>query len=498
MDRIEAETETHRTEKALKTIAPAARLPFGLGTVRIFTDQAIATSHVGQHLTVILAHLLARMKGTVSTVLIPEHFTRTPLTDGVPLVGNTLLDGLTDLVNSLSGPRSDYTVRLDQDGRDADVTVAIGVDTGDIRVGADGWRAFTGDQVERSRWGDKAPFGPYMAATMAAAQTLRALIRINWDEPWVAPEDIAFSLYDYTVGAGATPGPDLNHLRLADITLAGAGAGGTAALYTLASLPVLDGRLTIVEPGRHKLSNLGRYLTTTYQDVDSQAHKLETAQRFLSSHAPALHVEPVPRTWEIDPRPAGLVIASVDTLEGRWAIQHDVDGIILEAGVDGFLYTALRVADGGRCLECKTPRDPDYANIRRAKIWGLDVSEVKSRQIANPPITRNDLIRLANVQNRSADHYIELEGTAWNDAPPLVECGDTRLSAVVPDQVGTLPVATTAAGVVLGAEVAKHFTGLGHPLNNTLEHLIDRGPTSRSQRSRPPRPGCPNHRSGAR
>jgi hypothetical protein len=494
-DRIEPETETHRIEKALRGLVAEARLPLAHGRVEIVVGNGVHESPAGQHLLVLLVHLLARMKGIVSHIVLVDagETSRLP---GVPLPAAGLLEGLGSLVDSLTGPASDYRTELiiGRPAVEPDVRLAVGpVADGmpDLVLGADAWRALLGRPAAYTRWTDQCPLGPYFAAVLGAAEVFKRLLRRNfgWDEGQLL-DDLAFSLLNFGTGETAATGPDLTQLSLRDVAVAGAGAGGTAALYTLASFPHLTGDPAIVEPGNLKASNLGRYLMSDYAQVHSGLHKLASVRSFLVRYAPDLRprLEPVP--WHTVPRPWGTVICTVDTPEARWDVQRSRPKLTIEAGVMGLLYSVLRVLPGGWCLECKVPRDPDITWKRRALRWGLIVDEVRRRFAEGTPVTAEDLERLADVQGRPVEDFAPLLGKPFHEVPSLTECGETPLSLAVPSQAPVLPLVTTAAGIVIAAEVVKEVTGLGTPLHNVFDHDLRFAPRTQRHVFRPRRPDC--------
>lgn len=248
--RIEPETEVHRTEKALKEIAPSAQLPFGKGLVHVKVQPSLRNTPVAQHITSLLVHLLLRMKGIVRDVWI-EGVGEVPMRASVPLEGTTFCEGLRNLADSLNGPLSPYCSRI-HDGKpesEPDVVVVVGNGDGDIRLGADAWRALIGDYADEAEWAHACPVGPYMAATIGATEVFKRLLKVNfgWTEG-TAVTNLAFSLLDYGVDDRATAGPDIASISANDLAIAGAGAGGTAVLYTLASFPAEDGSIVLVEP----------------------------------------------------------------------------------------------------------------------------------------------------------------------------------------------------------------------------------------------------------
>jgi hypothetical protein len=156
---------------------------------------------------------------------------------GVPLPEGDLGTGLQGLVARLSGPSSRYRCELIfvRDGEDPDVRLGIGPREGvNLALGADAWRALTGAFVGNARWEDRCPLGSYMAATIGAAEAFKRLLRLNFGiREGTLVGDLAFSLFDYGIALGAGTGPDVAAVHLDGLAVAGAGAGGTACLYTL-------------------------------------------------------------------------------------------------------------------------------------------------------------------------------------------------------------------------------------------------------------------------
>jgi len=491
-DRIEPETEIHRTEKALTALIPGARLPLPHGIIGIIVNEGLGETPGGQHLILLLVHLLARMKGLVSRIVV-NGLEDSPILPGIPLNGSSLRDGLFHLVESLSGAKSQYTCEMVFSNTiiDADVFMRIGSGEADVCLGSDPWRALVGKFVQSARWTAYCPLGPYIAATIGAAEAFKRLLYVNfgWNEG-IMITDLAFSLFDYSLGDNATIGPDITQLQLYDVAIAGCGAGGTAALYTLVSFPEVSGEINVVEPGYLKASSLGRYLMSNYTQVHAPVHKLESVEQFMTSYAPKVRVHGEQKFWHEVRRDWGIVVATVDKPESRWDIQRSGPRVILDAGVMGTLYAVLRVIPGGWCLECKHPPDPAVTWKKRALRWGLSVEEINQRIKEGTSISRADIERLADVQGRPVEHFLSLEGRRFDEIPPLTECGQTPLTLAVPSQTPVLPLATTSAGIVLAAEVVKELHGLGKRLSNYLIHDLRFQPRENSHRFKPRIPNC--------
>jgi molybdopterin/thiamine biosynthesis adenylyltransferase len=367
-----------------------------------------------------------------------------------------------------------------------------------VVVGADAWRGLLGRFAAEAAWNAHAPYGAALGASLAAVEVFKhLLIRSGIEDPQRRlVGDLAFSSFNYGVGAEAALGPDLRELELRDLAVAGCGAGGSAALYVLAMQPGIRGDIALIEPGRHKLSNLNRYLMTSASDVHERRHKLGSAVNHLARFAPTLRPTLYPVTWEmLDAHPWPLVLATVDTIPARWAIQwRTAKGAeILDAAVDDLLYSVFRVVPGGWCLECKHPYDPDYELKQRAKRWGQKLETVRNWTRENVPVTADMIARLAEVQNREPAEYAELEGLPFTETPAIIECGETKLQTDVPSQAPVLPLATTPVGVILAAEVAKHFVTPEAELMNWLAHDLGRRPDRPRLVKRPASAKCPRH-----
>ena len=141
----------------------------------------------------------------------------------------------------------------------------------------------------------------------------------------------------------------------------------------------------------------------------------------------------------------------------------------------------------------KHPYDPDYDLKERAARWGEELETVRAWTRDNVPVTARMVARLAEVQNREAADYAELEGVSFADVPALTECGETKLRTDAPSQAPVLPLATTPAGIILAAEVAKHFVAPEAQLMNWLAHDPGRRPDRPRVVERPASATCPRH-----
>ena len=497
MDAIRPETEIDRTQAALA--ARGLTLPLPRGQVEIAISQEAAGSPVGQRLLVLLVNALARMKGIVARVHV-VGVGREPVLPGVPLLAADLGGGLLAMIANLNTDASDISAELRLEAApDPVARIRVGDAVGQgLLVGADGWRALLGRYAAEANWQAPTPYGAALAAALATAEVFKQLLAGNGaaDPAQHLVEDLAYSTYNYGLDGEAAEGPALTGLVLDDMAVAGCGAGGSAALYVLGMQPGLSGSIALIEPGRHKPSNLNRYLMTTASDVHERRHKLASAINHLAIFAPGLRPTLHACPWEqADAHPWGLVLSAVDTVEARWAIQDRCrpDAAILDGAVMGLLYAILRVVPGGWCLECKHPYDPNLALKQRAARWGQSIETIRTWTSADQLVTTSMLAALARTQNRPVERYAALHGVPFNDTPRLTECGETALRTDVPSQAPMLPVATTPIGALLAAEVAKHHAAADAHPSNWLAHDLLRAPARPRVTFRPAVATCPRH-----
>lgn len=490
VDKIDQETEIHRIQKALKQLVGSEKnredilLPDS--RVLILASKNILSSFGGQLCVTMIVNLIARMKSIVNEVLVPLPF-EIEKYNFVPLFHHDFRIGIQELVESLSGPNSEYRVKFYFDDIKAyKPTVVLSLHPVEknyscpvITLGADDWTAFINSDCESKFTTIKIPIGAFVAGNLGVAEVFKHLLRINFPSQSTRKihflNNINFCALDYTFHPLPHQYSSLpEQIEISDLAIAGVGAGGSAALYTLSCFPNLYGDITLIDPGKLKKSNLARYLLTSYQDISEHKEKVEVASSFMSTVQSNVTVNKKILPYHmVNGRNFHIVLSTVDNPEGRWDIQKDNPSVILDASVVDTIYSLLRVDScGGMCLGCKHPYDPDITWKKRAKMWGKSVLEMKELFNSGSKADEVSLRRLAEIQGRPMSNFLELLGMKFSDIPAITECGETRLTLQVPNQLATLPFVTTIAGVLLAGEVIKELYLPTNTLHNWYEHNL--------------------------
>jgi hypothetical protein len=480
-------------------MAEGLALPLARGEVAITVGAGVETTPGGQRLLALLVNVLARMKGVVRQVHL-DIASNPAVVPGTPLASAHLVNGLADFVDSLHWPGAPYQTTLSLGSADNPVvTIGIGTEPGasDLVVASDAWRALVGSWTAEADWWAANPVGPALSAAMSATEAFMAITKANGvASTRTPPRDFAYSAFNYGTNDEAEPGVDIAELELRDLAIVGCGAGGSGAAYVLGMHPNLSGRIHLIEPGVHKLSNLNRYLAALAADVHCGRHKLASLAGHLAVVAPSLDLVLHPRPWEqLEGHPWSFVVSAVDTVESRWQIQTRAapSAVVVDLAVDDLLYSVLRYGGSrDRCMYCKHPFDPDLAVKQRALRWGVSPRTVEQWTTANWSVDSDMIHVLARTQNRTPEEFADLLGMPFKNTPALLECGSTALRADVPSQAAILPLATTAVAIIGAAEAIKTAADLP-ALDNWLAHDLRRNPTGPWCRHRGPVATCPHH-----
>lgn len=226
--------------------------------------------------------------------------------------------------------------------------------SGHLYLAANGWcGGISTSPVEMNGSESVLPFGPYIAACLAAGEVFKAA-RLN-PESYQCPESIFYSAWTRSpsksfIAAGPT---ELEH-ELA-IALAGVGAVGCAFLHVLNACPGVSGKVVLADNDDKGLekSNLNRYILF---GIDSVGRMKATEAARLLTDSP-ISFDPYDQALEaLTPVPMSIVSA-VDTNPSRIAIQNKYPAQIISASTHDLRAEVLRCGPPGIgvCLRCYNP-----------------------------------------------------------------------------------------------------------------------------------------------
>jgi hypothetical protein len=185
-------------------------------------------------------------------------------------------------------------------------------------LGSDGWIAkFSAEQPVGS--GDSGNmFGAGAAACIAASNLFRLIFRDQIGGATV-DRDVAFSLFDYAPGSCANPSL-AGTTVVDDLFLLGLGAIGHGAVWALACVPHLQGKLEVVDAEQLDQGNLQRYVLALERDIGRS--KVQLVRRYLKAQN-GLMVEGRSAKWQTLPAVRSMqhVAIALDTAADRIAVQ---------------------------------------------------------------------------------------------------------------------------------------------------------------------------------
>lgn len=400
----------------------------------------------GRALGDLLVRLLARLYPRL-TLLGPAHSVR-------------YLQALATAIN----PAIDLTP-------DAAVGIAIGQVESPFETtfyaGAAGWDALL-STTRAQRTGDSDnPFGPGVAASLAAANLFRRIFLTEWSER--ADEAIRFSTWAFDRVDQATRLPRRPWALQGEAVLVGAGAIGNAALWAL-SRARLTGTLHVIDPQEVELGNLQRYVLCTR--ADEGRSKVDVAQSlrsrslklvphnvsmaaFLSKHGYA---------WD-------YFLLGLDSARDRRSAQSALPRWIANAWTQpNDLGVSIHPTFGteGACVACLylpevRLRNEDDLVAEALRVQHLQI-DVRNLLYSGAPLQRGFLEAVAGSASLPLEALLPFEGRSIRDLYVEGFCG----GAVIPlSEVGRppedlhVPLAhqSALAGVLLAAALVRSALG---------------------------------------
>lgn len=158
-----------------------------------------------------------------------------------------------------------------------------------FHIGYDGWIARLSSTLPIASGQGSNPFGAAAGACLGVANVFRHVFQAQL--PAGEPDgEVEFSVLTLDPLEDKLSNPALTDTDLREAFLVGAGAVGSAAVWTLARVPALSGTLHLIDPEKLDLTNVQRYTGTAERDVDSV--KVELAAAALAESALEVHAHP--------------------------------------------------------------------------------------------------------------------------------------------------------------------------------------------------------------
>jgi hypothetical protein len=441
-----------------------------------------------QHTAWMLVNLLARAVGIVTVV-------RVACPDLVPLAGRVIPLASRDLRLRdalVAGGQAIGAVPVEAADRPkaGDAVIITGAAHPDAArwpgaryaTGQGWWGAVANQPLAAGGPASGLPFGPYAAASLAAAEvflrarlpadTYDAAAAVGWD--------------CWTQALTRSPGPGapaaLTDLDLSGVALAGAGAVGTVWMHAIWATPGVRGDVMVADADKAGVTNSNLNRCPLFGIASLGEPKAAEAARIC--HDATITWDPRKTRFEdlrITPR---TLISAVDTNQAREALQSRYPARILSASTRDLRAETLRAGPPGHgaCLRCYNPPEP---------LPGDD--DLRAQVRAGGEQSVRALAEQAGV----SETYVR----RWLDQPGCDEVGDRLLATLrndTPEPPARFAAGFTSvmAGTMLAAETAKLL--LGQPVsphmpgaNNVTLQFLKPAAASNEARILAHDPHCP-------
>ena len=350
------------------------------------------------------------------------------------------------------------------------VTIGVGPDAGaaDVYVDGRGWISYVGTDFPALEADTEAliPVGPLAAASRGAAQVFGRLLG-DLIEPRSPIRSSYWSGLTYETAERPMKDQDVPVPTTVEALLAGAGSVGGAAVYLLARVPGLTGKLDIIDPQELEERNFVRALLATAAAARAKDEKAATAKAALA-HQTALQAEAHPKRLAefVAERPREmtlpLVLCAVDSIHARREIQDSLPLELMNAACSTHeIAVSGHVTDEGPCVYCLylsqvLDRDRILARLIE-QATGLPFLTVVGALVNRAPLTERDLRQIE--RNRDL-HAGALQAYLGRQLDELYRAellyGEMRVTGSGGGQAAVAtPFVTALAGFILGGEAVK-------------------------------------------
>jgi molybdopterin/thiamine biosynthesis adenylyltransferase len=286
---------------------------------------------------------------------------------------------------------------------------------------------------------------------------------------------MSFSLLSYN-----TDIPDENpnlpsKIDIGEVTLVGAGAIGSAVIYTLKCLDNVCGKLDIVDGDKYTNTNLNRYIIADESTIGK--YKVDIAKNILSKHSNlnVVNHQKVYDDFKKDHPRIDTLISAVDKKITGFNMQADIPRLIIDAATTDSLIDLARVDFGtkGACLGCLyLPEQQDNLLLLYiSQNTGLKYERVKYLYERSEGVNTEDVNIMSTHMGTNLEHCI---GDPIESVYKHEYCGSSKVNSDK-DTNGAIiaPVSfiSALAGVLVTCELIKDRYYPEYKVNNHF--LID-------------------------
>lgn len=352
-----------------------------------------------------------------------------------------------------------------------------------IFVGSHGWVATISTSEAQSCAGTDIPFGPGVAACLAAANLFR---HVFLSEPKL----------DTNATFDVLNSPDVDGRRITelpplsgDLVLAGCGAIGNATAWALARTSIA-GTLAIVDNQTIDVGNLQRYVLA--ERGDEGLSKPTIAARYFTGSLHAIPYENDLATYlEAKEHRIEHLLLAVDSAQDRRAGQASLPKWVANAWTQpGDLGVSTHDFLNGACVCClylpESPVMNEDAIIAEAFGVSARIMQIRLLLHRNDGAPRDLLEAIASSRDIPLDRLLPFEGRSVRSLYIEGFCG----GAVLPlSRIGTpraevhVPLAhqSALAGVLLAAAAIRYELGMAHGSQVTQLDVLKPLPSTRSR-----------------
>ena len=364
-------------------------------------------------------------------------------------------------------------------------TTKVATDARTVYVGSDGWLLRLSPTEPVRSGATLNPFGAAAAACFGVANVFR--IAFAQHLPHGGPDgQFTLSVFDFEPNAPSPTNPPLGPINLGEGHLAGVGAIGNGAVWTLTRLGRLRGTLHLIDHELIELTNLQRYVLAVQGDTESP--KVTLASNALRKTG--LDVRLYQGRWGDYLRDSGhwrleRVAVAVDSAKDRIAVQASLPRWVVNAWTqpDNLGVSRHEFLGDQACLAClymPRGRQPDEDELVAAAIHLPDARmEVRRLLYSNAPVGKPFIERIATALTVPVDPLLPFADKPLRAFYSEAVCGGVLLKLGGGNGANTrvyVPMAfqSALAGVLLAAELVAHAAGLKHvpPPTTTTVNLL--------------------------